>query len=188
MIDRKTPSISRAFFVNFGGKLNLMPVIQLETTIKANINLCFDLSRSIDLHKISTAQSEEEAVAGRTSGLIELGETVTWKANHLGIRQQLTSIITKMDAPKHFRDEQLKGIFTHFIHDHYFEQKDDIVIMNDIFSYSSPLGLLGKIADHLFLENYMKRLLVERNKVIKDFAESDKWKKVPQLDLKIYDY
>lgn len=165
-----------------------MPIIRIETQIKSTLEICFDLSRSIDLHKISTAQSKEEAIAGRTSGLIELGETVTWEANHLGIRQQLTSAITKMNAPKHFRDEQLKGIFTFFKHDHYFEKKDDIVMMTDIFDYSSPFGILGKIVDRLFLEKYMTRLLVDRNNVIKDFAESDKWKQIPLLNFNKYDY
>lgn len=68
-----------------------MPRIELRKEIKANIELVFDLTRSIDLHKISTAHTKEKAVGGRTSGLLEPGETVTWRAKHLGIYQEPTS-------------------------------------------------------------------------------------------------
>ena len=44
--------------------------------------------------------------------------------------------------------------------------------MKDIFEYKSPLGFLGKIADFLFLERYMRNFLIERNTMIKEFAES----------------
>jgi len=54
-----------------------MPVIELKTAIKAPVERCFDLSRSIDLHKISTAHTNEEAIAGVTSGLIGPNEWVT---------------------------------------------------------------------------------------------------------------
>jgi hypothetical protein len=49
--------------------------------------------------------------------------------------------------------------------------------MRDIFDYDSPLGFLGNIADYLFLENYMKDLLVKRNETLKQIAESDDWKR-----------
>ncbi|MFX8875810.1 hypothetical protein ABTM97_19785, partial [Acinetobacter baumannii] len=80
-----------------------------------DIEKCFDLARSIDLHQISTAETNEKAIAGKTNGLINLNETVTWEATHFGIRQKLTSKITKFDRPYHFRDEQVKGAFKCFI-------------------------------------------------------------------------
>ena len=43
----------------------------------------FDLSRSISLHKISSAHTNKEAIGGITSGLINKNETVTWRAKHL---------------------------------------------------------------------------------------------------------
>lgn len=55
-----------------------MPVIIIETLIEAPIDRIFDLARSIDLHRLSTRQTNEQAIAGKTSGLISHGETVTW--------------------------------------------------------------------------------------------------------------
>ena len=155
-----------------------MPTIRLITEINAPIEICFDLSRSIDLHKYSMEHTKEEAIAGRKTGLIEDGEFVTWQAKHFGITQYLTSKISNFNRPYIFRDEQTKGIFDYFRHDHIFESKEDKTIMTDVFEYLAPFGFLGRIADRWFLEKYMTNLLLQRNKVIKEFAESDKWKEL----------
>ncbi|MEP6949246.1 MAG: SRPBCC family protein [Ginsengibacter sp.] len=153
-----------------------MAAIELETQIKSGIETCFDLSRSIDLHRISTIRTNEKAIDGKTSGLINLGEFVTWQATHFGIRQKLTSKITALDRPFHFRDEQQQGAFKYIVHDHFFESGDGKVIMKDVFKFQSPFGYIGKLADKIFLNNYLKKLLVDRNKIIKEYAETEKWK------------
>ncbi|WP_430906090.1 SRPBCC family protein [Maribacter sp. 2-571] len=155
-----------------------MPKITLETAISADIHIVFDLVRSIDLHKISTANSGEEAIAGKTSGLIELGETVTWRARHLGVRQTLTSMVTALDSPSYFADEMVRGAFKRFLHEHFFTMENGVTLMVDVFHYTAPLGVLGKLADHIFLERYMTRFLKTRNTIIKQFAESEQWKTI----------
>ena len=150
-----------------------MPLVRLETFIEAPKQIVFDVARSIDLHQVSTAQTNEKAVAGRTSGLIELDEWVTWEAKHFGIVQKLTSKITAMDAPDYFVDEMVSGAFKSFKHEHIFEAKGNGTIMIDLFSYISPLGIIGKLADRVFLQSYMTALLVQRNKILKAQAESN---------------
>lgn len=155
-----------------------MPKIEIETYIKADKKLVFDLARSIDLHKISTKKSKEEAIAGKTYGLIELDEWVTWRAKHFGIYHRLTSKITAFDFPHYFVDEMQKGIFKRFEHEHHFKTQSKQTLMIDIFDYTSPLGLLGILGDKLFLKKYMYNLLTKRNQIIKEYAESEKWKDV----------
>ncbi len=154
-----------------------MPIIKIEMKIDAPIERVFDLARCIDLHTESLSKTKEKAVAGITKGLIAKDETVTWEAIHFGIKQKLTSKITIFEPPRHFRDSMVKGAFKRFDHDHFFETKDSQTIMKDIFDYDSPLGFIGNIADAVFLENYMKKLLESRNMLIKAVAESDDWKK-----------
>lgn len=155
-----------------------MPTIELETHINADLQICFDLSRSIDLHKISTSNTNEKAIAGKITGLINFNEFVTWQAAHFKISQKLTSKITAFDFPNHFRDEQQKGIFKFIVHDHFFELQRGQVIMKDIFKFKAPFGFLGTIAEKLFLTKYLMNLLIERNKIIKEFAETEKWKTI----------
>jgi ligand-binding SRPBCC domain-containing protein len=120
---------------------------------------------------LSTAATGERAIAGRTSGLIGPGETVTWRARHLGVWQTLTSQVVAFDRPSFFADEMVQGAFHSFRHEHRFEVSGTGTDMHDTFAYTSPLGFLGRIADALFLKRYMRRLLEERNAVIRKYAE-----------------
>ncbi len=155
-----------------------MPRIELQTEIKAHRSIVFDLSRSIDLHKISIKHTKEEAVSGKTSGLITLDESVTWKAKHFGITQLLTSKITEFSKPDYFVDEMVQGAFKEFKHEHYFREIKNGTLMIDIFEYRSPLGIIGEIVDRLFLKRYLVALLTKRNSVIKNYAESGKWQQI----------
>jgi len=152
--------------------------IELQTEIKADKNIVFDLSRSIELHKISTEKTNEEAIAGKTSGLIGMNESVTWRAKHFGIYQKLTSRITEFDKPNYFSDEMIKGAFANFKHEHHFTKLNNGTLMTDFFDYKSPLGVLVTLADKLFLKKYMTELLIERNRIVKEFAESERWKEI----------
>lgn len=159
-----------------------MPRIVLTTKINASKEIVFDISRSIDLHKISTEQTNEEAIAGVTTGLIGLNEWVTWQAKHFGISQKLTTKITEFEYPNYFTDEMMKGAFKNFKHKHVFESHQNGTLMTDYFDYTSPLGFLGKVADGLFLKKYMTNFLKKRNTTIKAFAESEKWKQLIEIN------
>ena len=150
-----------------------MSVIVLSTSINAPIQTCFDLTRSIDLHLKSTAHTKERVVAGRASGLCEVGDTITWEAVHFGIRQRLSVKITQMNAPAFFQDEMTKGAFRSFTHQHIFEAENGGTLMKDVFTYKAPLGLLGRLAEWLVLNRHMKNLLQKRNATIKMVAEGN---------------
>lgn len=149
-----------------------MPIIRLETNISATPEVVFDLARSVDLHKLSAGKTNEEAIAGRLTGLMELNEEVTWRARHFGIYQKLSSRMVTLEKPYRFVDVMTKGIFKRFNHEHIFKTDGEHnTIMTDIFDYTTPMGALGRIADELFLERYMTHFLKERNAVIKMYAE-----------------
>lgn len=163
---------------------SVVPTIELTTIIAAPVERVFDLSRSIDLHVESTRATGERAIAGVTSGLIGMGEEVTWRARHFGVWQRLTSRIVAFERPTHFRDAMVSGAFRRFEHDHFFEACPEGTCMRDVFDYESPLWILGRAADILFLKRYMRALLIERNRVIARAAESDAWRVyLPQADV-----
>src|SRR5580704_10770467 len=128
-----------------------MPVIELFTVIRAPRERVFDLARSIDAHQDSTGGTEERAVAGVTRGLIGMNEEVTWEARHFGVRQRLTVRITAFDRPRHFQDVMISGAFKRMAHDHTFAEHPNGTVMSDRFEFRSPLGILGAIADWVFL-------------------------------------
>ena len=88
-----------------------MPRIELVIEVRVSPERCFDLSRDLDLHRHSLAHTNERAVAGRTTGLIEAGEQVTWRAQHFGVVFEHTALITRFDRPHHFQDLMIAGRF-----------------------------------------------------------------------------
>lgn len=148
-----------------------MPVIELNTIVKASPDVCFDLSLNIDLHMKRMEQTNEKAIDGTISGQIKLGETVTWKARHFGLNFIMTSQITELIRPSRFTDEMINGPFKYLRHQHIFEKTPDGTVMTDLFNFQSPLRILGTIADTLILEKYLRKLLTKRNEFIKSTAE-----------------
>ena len=157
------------------GKLTVASITQ-KIQIRAPKERVFDLARSIDAHEASTEGTEERAIAGVTSGLIGLGDTVTWEARHFGVRQRLTVQITEFDRPDRFRDVMTSGAFQAMTHEHVFEGDDRATTMYDHFDFRAPLGVLGRIAEVIFLKRYMARFLKRRAEALKSLAESDGWR------------
>ncbi len=153
--------------------------IKLETYIAAPLERCFDLARNVDLHVATAATTGEEIVpdsSGRVPrGLLQLGETVTFRGRHFGITQQVTARITKLDRPHSFRDSQVAGIFARFDHDHIFETQDGGTVMTDVFDFECPLGPFGRIADPI-VARHLSNFIRERNLILKEVAESEKFK------------
>ncbi|WP_394172068.1 SRPBCC family protein [Guptibacillus hwajinpoensis] len=149
-----------------------MPVIYLETFIEAPIETCFNYARNVEAHVKSTEQTKERAVGGVTTGLMENGDSVTWEATHFGIKQRLTAEITAMHKPDWFIDEMVSGAFKSFVHTHRFEGMGQVTLMIDQFIYKAPFGVVGSIANVLFLKKYVKGLLEKRALQLKSMAEN----------------
>jgi len=153
-----------------------MARIELTGEIAAPVSRCFDLARSVRAHLHSTAGTGERVVGGVTDGLLELGDEVTWEARHFGVRQTLTSRITEFERPRHFQDVMTQGAFRRFVHDHYFEPTSKGTLLRDVVEYRAPLGILGSLAESLFLSRYLRRFLVLRNDALRELAQSDHWR------------
>jgi ligand-binding SRPBCC domain-containing protein len=119
-------------------------------------------------------ETNEKAVGGRTSGQIKLNESVIWNAKHFGFNFSMTVQITDLLSPLHFTDEMIKGPFKYFRHQHLFEKTHEGTMITDLFDFQSPFGMLGRIADKVFLERYMRKLLAKRNCAIKIRAAFNK--------------
>ncbi|QKK08298.1 MAG: SRPBCC family protein [Planctomycetota bacterium] len=155
-----------------------MPTLVFQTTIQAPIDRCFDLARSIDFHVHSMARTGEVAIAGTTSGLIGEGEEVTWRARHFGVTQRLTSRVVECRRPEVFVDEQVRGAFHSFRHEHRFVAIDaGATSLTDTFTFRVPCGVLGRVVEVLVLRRYMHRVLTLHLANLKRALESDGWRR-----------
>jgi len=157
-----------------------MVTLEETTVIRAPIERCFDLARSVEVHLAGNVHWGEAAVAkaGVTAGLAGPGQRVTWRAWHLGMWRELTSEITAFDRPVYFQDTMIRGSFRCMVHDHYFRAASPAETeMRDLFRFAAPFGPVGRIAEIALLRRYMRKLLRERIAVLRAIAESEDWRR-----------
>jgi ligand-binding SRPBCC domain-containing protein len=160
-----------------------MVTLEEVTLVRAPIERCFDLSRSVEVHLKANVHWGESALAleGLTSGLVGLRGRVTWRARHFGVRQKLTSEITAMRRPEYFQVTMIRGAFRSMVDDHSFRAlSPEVTEMRDVFRFEAPFGIVGRLAELLVLRRYMRALLRERNAVVKEIAESEAWREYLQ--------
>ncbi len=150
-----------------------MTIIRIETAIEAPAEVCFDLALDVDAHRESAAFSNERLVEpGRLTGILQLGDLVTFEGRHLGVRQRFTARITEVHRPRRFVDEMVHGIFTSLRHVHDFVPAAGGTLMIDTLEWRAPLGILGRIADALFLRRHMTWFVTKKQAELKRIAEA----------------
>jgi ligand-binding SRPBCC domain-containing protein len=147
--------------------------VLVSTHVRASADRCFDLARDVDVHCLTSAFTDERVMPpGRTSGRLELGDTVTFEGRHFGSRWLLTAVIVEMERPHRFVDEATGRAFPRMRHVHEFHQRDDGTEMIDRLDWRSPLGVVGRVADWLMVERHMAWYLVTKQRALKEIAES----------------
>lgn len=136
---------------------------RLTTFLPASPEVVFDLSLDPDVHLRSMAAYDEQLVAGPRDRLLALGDEVTWKARHYGLPFTMTSRIVELERPSWFVDEQVRGPFASFRHEHRFTAYDGGTRMDDAVTLAAPLGPLGTVAERFFLTRRLRMLIELRN-------------------------
>jgi len=76
--------------------------------------------------------------------------------------------ITHVTDKRYFVDEQRKGPYKIWHHEHHFKAVEGGVEMEDILTYELPLGFLGKIAHTMFVKSKVKEIFEYRNKKVEE--------------------
>lgn len=155
-----------------------MNKIEFNTHIKAPIERCFDLTRSIDFHKLSINPVKEESVAGCTSGLIGHNQHALMQSTLFGLRFSTELKITKFNPPFFLSYEIADSNFHSVVHDYYFYDISEETVMVNHFYYKPKWGLIGELINILFLEKYISRIITKRNDLLREYAETEKWREI----------
>lgn len=150
-----------------------MFVVRHSTIISAPIERCFALSTSV---AVVEHELHMKPVAGRTSGLVEAGDTVRWEGQQLGFWNFHVSEIRHFDAPHFFQDHMIAGRFRDFEHDHRFTETPEGTRLDDEIRFTLPFGPLGWLVGRLILKPHVERLLKGRFRLLKHLAETDAWR------------
>lgn len=153
-----------------------MPTIHLTTFVAQSAAVVFDLSRHVGLHKDAMLDHREEAVAGTRFGLLEAGETITWRARHFMKDRLLRLRVVEMQKPERYITEQAMGPFASYRHERHVKPCDNGSILINLIHYEWPQGRWGRIADRLFLRSYLEQQIQKHNETIRKAAEGNRWK------------
>ncbi len=100
-----------------------------------------------------------------------VGDLVAFEGRHFGMTQRFVAKITALDRPHSFVDEMVEGAFKWLRHVHEFESNDGLTIMRDRLEWKAPLGLIGNLADLLFLKRHMRWFVATKQNALKQIAE-----------------
>jgi ligand-binding SRPBCC domain-containing protein len=152
-----------------------VPHLVIETFIRAPREVVFDLARDVSAHNRSASFSDERCVEpGRTEGLLELNDLVTFEGVHFGIRQRFTAKIIEIDRPHHFIDELVKAAFKSMRHVHAFEEREGGTLMRDTLDWVSPFGILGVLADKIAVTRHLRNFVTKKQLALKAIAEAQR--------------
>lgn len=149
-----------------------MTTVRVETLIHAPPELCFDLTRDVHVHNETAAFTQERVLTDHPTGLLELGDMVTFEARHLGVRQRLTARITEFDRPHRFVDEVEESIFRSLRHQHLFQAVKEGTLMTDVIEFRTSIWALGVLSERLVVGPHLRRFLKRRNQALKEIAEA----------------
>lgn len=84
----------------------------------------------------------------------------------LGVKMNWVTEITHIKDRKYFVDEQRKGPYKMWHHEHILIETDNGIIMKDIISYIPPFGVLGQILNVFFIKKQVEGIFKYRTEVL----------------------
>lgn len=98
---------------------------------------------------------------------MRLGMRIVHPIKWYGIRLAWESCIIEYDPPRRFVDEQTRGPYRSWRHEHDFEEAAGGTVMRDRVQYELPLGILGQMTHRLVVERQLRRIFDYRERRIK---------------------
>ena len=155
-----------------------MPRIHLTSCIHAPVERVFDLSRSTSVHKAVLRTYRNGRLDGATDGIIGLQDKLTFSLTFMGRQRVVVTRIEEITPPTEMTSSLVKGrgSFDSLRHEQHFKSISNGTLLIDLLDYEVAYGGLGRILDKLLIKKFLKKYLEQKNGVIKQYAESDKWK------------
>jgi ligand-binding SRPBCC domain-containing protein len=148
---------------------------QLKRTqfIKADIQTCWDFfSSPKNLKLITPSYMGFEVKVDLPEKMYE-GLMIEYTVKPLlGIPMSWITEIKTVKENEFFVDEQRKGPYTIWHHEHHFKQVEGGVEMTDIVSYVIPLGILGKIAHPIIVRKKLEEIFAYRFQKVDEIFNS----------------
>jgi ligand-binding SRPBCC domain-containing protein len=154
-----------------------MALHQIKTVqhIPASIEKLWDfISSPRNLKKITPDYMGFEITNEPIAESMYPGMIVCYKVSPmLGINMRWVTEITQVKELQYFVDEQRVGPYSIWHHEHHLKATPQGVLMEDIVSYLPPFGILGTLANNLFIKKQLQQIFDFRFQAVeKQFGKS----------------
>lgn len=139
-----------------------------EHNIKASSEEIWDfISSPKNLKEITPAYMGFNIVSNDLPEKMYPGMIIIYKVSPLlGIKMTWVTEITQVKEKEYFIDEQRVGPYRTWHHEHFIEAVAGGVIMKDFVTYQPPMGILGSLANALFIRKKLVEIFNYRTKII----------------------
>lgn len=97
---------------------------------------------------------------------MQVGTRIEYHLRLVGVPIQWTTRIEDYAPPHRFVDSQLCGPYQHWVHLHTFSADADGTLMRDVVDYDIPYGMIGTLAQKLFVARMLERIFDYRREAI----------------------
>lgn len=152
-----------------------MPVIELQSHIDAPAEVCFDLTRNMDLLSEFLKPLSGRAVSGFTQGLIGPGDHVIFNFGFLNLFLELKSEIVEYKRPVEFCDRHTSRLFSRSVHTHIFEPAGNGTCMRENYEFEFFCRFLSQKPFILVVMALIRWQLARKMRLIKQIAERGRY-------------
>jgi ligand-binding SRPBCC domain-containing protein len=148
-------------------------VLERETKLYRPLEEVFDFfSKAENLNKV-TPSDLSFVILTPSPIRMHVGTLIDYRIKLLGIPFFWRTQISDYEPPYRFVDQQIKGPYKLWHHEHTFEQKDGYVLMTDRVHYLSPGWFLEPFIDALFVRKQLENVWAYRDKVFTELFGKD---------------
>ena len=94
------------------------------------------------------------------------GQKIDYTITLKGFPIRWSSLISLYDPPNMFVDKQIRGPFSLWHHTHTFREKNGGTVIGDYVRYAIPMGIIGRMANNIFVEKDLRHIFQHRKKMI----------------------
>lgn len=132
-------------------------------------------SNPANLEAITPPEMGFKVISRYHGEIMYAGQIIEYKVKPMmGIQIYWMTEITHVKDRKYFIDEQQFGPYKLWHHQHHFKEIPGGVEMTDIVHYKNPLGLLGRVANNLFISRRLKSIFDYRFRKVEELF--GRWK------------
>ncbi len=113
---------------------------------------------------------------GVSSGLLSNNDSILWALRILNKDFLFTLKITELNPVLFIQEEMMQGSLDSFKHLRHFKKIENGTLVIDEVFYALPKKFWSPWIDRFFVNGKLHELLKERNKILKEYAESNKWR------------